>query len=89
MAATDDSPLLTGTPETPWWLVGRAESLGPGTIPGEHWPKLETIDYISKLIVLIILVIAFPWLLTKMLTNPRELTGHAAGLATGPASMGV
>lgn len=66
---------------------------GPGPhnekpLPGEGWPKLETVDYVSKLIVLLILLLALPWLIVKLLSNPGELSGHSAGLAMGPASMG-
>lgn len=73
MAARDSSPLLTEAPETPWWL---AEGRG-GPLPG-NWPSLQTIEYFSKLIVLILLVLLFPWLVSKALTNPRELKGHPA-----------
>lgn len=64
---------------------------GPGSepFPSAHWPKIETIDYLSKLIVLIVLLLALPWLIGKLLTNPGEVTGHSAGLAMGPASMGA
>lgn len=66
--------------------------LGPGNegpFPGEGWPKLETLDYASKLIVFVILLLALPWLIAKLLTNPGEVSGHSAGLAMGPASMGA
>ncbi|HWW67812.1 MAG TPA: hypothetical protein VNY83_07480 [Solirubrobacterales bacterium] len=65
---------------------------GPGSespLPGEHWPALESIDYVSKLIILIVLLLALPWLISKLLTAPHELTEHAAGASMGVASMGA
>lgn len=81
----------------PSWLplLGPGDSgAGPGPsddspLPGEGWPALETIDYLSKLIVLIVLLLALPWLIHKLLTDPGQLSGHSAGMAMGPASLGV
>jgi hypothetical protein len=66
--------------------------LGPGNegpFPGEGWPKLETIDYASKLIVLVLLLLALPWLVSKLLTHPGELPRHSASLVGAPGSVGA
>jgi hypothetical protein len=77
----------------PSWLAllgpAGATGLGPGRIPGPGWPSIETIDYISKFIVLLVLLLALPWLIGKLLTAPQEVSSHSAGLAMGPASMGA
>jgi hypothetical protein len=61
---------------------------GPGNenpIPGDHLPKLETVEYISKLIVLLLLLLALPWLTGKLLTSPGEVIGHP-GVSVGAAA---
>jgi hypothetical protein len=53
---------------------------GPGhehPVPGHHLPRLETIEYLSKLIVLILLLLALPWLVGKLLTAPGDVVGHS------------
>jgi hypothetical protein len=62
------------------------ESGGPGPgsegpIPGEHWPALESIDYVTKLIVLILLLLSLPWLLGRIFTNPAGAPGTSAAFA--------
>lgn len=69
---------LTGP--TPWWLpehgsveAGGASRPSPsneGPFPGESWPSLHAVEYASKLIVLLILILALPWIFKHMLTNP-------------------
>jgi hypothetical protein len=85
MPAPVPSPLLTDLPETGWWLdAERQGGPGPGReapFPGD-WPSLEAIEYVSKLLVLIILVLAFPWLLSKAVTEPKHLPGGALGAAS-------
>jgi flagellar biogenesis protein FliO len=52
-------------------------------IPGEHWPDLHTIDYVTKLLVLILLILGLPWLLGRVFTNPTATPEHAAAFAGG------
>jgi hypothetical protein len=74
-------PLLEQTDQ------GEPES-GPGPgkegpVPGDHWPALETIDYVTKLIVLILLILGLPWLLGRVFTNPAATPEHATAFAGG------
>lgn len=75
---------LTAPP--PWLPLLEPEEKGEpgpgseGTFPNEHWPKLETIDYTSKLITLMILLLALPWLLERLLSHPSQLPHHAAAM---------
>lgn len=58
-------------------------------IPGEGWPHIDTIDYLSKLIVLILLLMALPWLIDRLLSHPGELPRHSAHLVGAPGSAGA
>jgi hypothetical protein len=68
-----------------WWLEEPTHTAGEprsdGPIPGEHWPALQTIEYISKLIILIILLLALPWVLSRLLTDPEHALKHPAAVA--------
>lgn len=80
------SPLKA--PPPPWWPAleegpAGSGSLAGGAIPGEGWPKLETVEYLTKLIVLGLLLLALPWLLAKLVSSPQEASRHAAGAAMG------
>jgi hypothetical protein len=78
---------LTAPP--PWLSLlepGQGEpptSSGKGPMPGEGWPKFETVDYANKLIMLMILLLALPWLLGKLISDPEHMSRHAAKMATG------
>lgn len=79
----------------PTWLSllepaegAEGQQLGPGQehpVPGAHLPKMETIEYLSKLIVLLLLLLALPWLIGKLLTSPGEVIGHP-GVSVGAAA---
>jgi hypothetical protein len=61
---------------------------GPGRehpIPGQHLPRIETVEYMSKLIVLILLLLALPWLVGKLLTAPGDVVGHTGVGVTAAA----
>lgn len=84
----DGSPYprpLTAPP--PWPALLEPEqgepSGGKGPMPGEGWPKLETVDYANKLIMLVILLLALPWLLGKLISDPGNMSRHAARMAAG------
>jgi len=51
-------------------------------IPGPGWPPLQTIEYVTKLIVLVLLLLAVPWVLAKLIESPRD-GSHAAAAAVG------
>jgi hypothetical protein len=82
-------PLTAPPPWLPWLEPAENGEPGPGKedpFPGEHWPKLETIDYVSKLIGLILLLLALPWLVDKLLSHPSELPRHSAKIVRAPGS---
>jgi hypothetical protein len=49
--------------------------------PGEGWPPIETVEYLTKLIILIVLLMGLPWLVTKLITDPDQVMRHAAARA--------
>jgi len=75
----------------PSWteIVGGAGASSPiGSIeglPGEGWPPLETVDYALKLITLIVLLLALPWLFSKIISEPGKVSRHAASLVGNPS----
>jgi hypothetical protein len=75
------------TPRPPWTELvdggGSTAAAAAGGPPGEGWPPLETVDYWLKLITLAILVLALPWLLGKMMSEPGRASRHAASFASG------
>jgi hypothetical protein len=84
---------LTAPP--PWLplheLAGGEDSDAPGPgaegpLPGDHWPKLETVEYVSKLIVLVLLLLALPWLVDRLIAHPGRISKHSAeALSVAPA----
>jgi hypothetical protein len=50
--------------------------------PAEGWPSIEKIDYLSKLITLMLLLLALPWLIEKLFTHPAE-AWHATAMPSG------
>jgi hypothetical protein len=54
-----------------------------GNFPGEGWPSIETIEYVSKFIVLVVLLLALPAVVSKL------LSGHTPHVSMGPPSMGA
>ena len=94
-AASPYPPPLTAPPS---WLsllesADQGEA-GPGAgregpLPGEGWPPIETIDYVSKLLTLILLLLALPWLVDRLLSHPSELPRHSASIVKAPGSMGA
>ena len=92
--STSTSPAAFTSPG-PWWNEGGgsaspagASSGNESSIPGPGWPSQATLEYLTKIIMLVILLLALPFLLEKLLTAPHELGAHSAGFATGIASMG-
>lgn len=72
-----------------WW-----EEPGPGAageapaalsdgapLPGPNWPALPTIEYLTKLITLGLILLAIPWLLEQLLASPSRGAGKAAQVA--------
>lgn len=61
--------------------------VGDSPLPGTGWPRLESVDYLNKLIILVILLLALPWLLGKLVSDPGKASRHAAGFAMGSSSL--
>lgn len=75
-------PFLTVDPGSTWLP---AESLDPSKAPPvSHfplpgWPAQGTVEYLTKLIVLGLLLLALPYLIGSLLTRPSDvLEGRAA-----------
>lgn len=72
---------------SPWLSLlepaGGEPRLNEHGLPGQGWPKLATIDYINKLIMLIVLLLALPWILGKLLSDPEHISKHAGSMAMG------
>jgi hypothetical protein len=68
----------------PSWLplvdAGKGAPASTAGLPGEGWPAIETLDYTTKLITLIVLLLALPWLLGKVFTHPEQVSRAAAGM---------
>lgn len=80
------SPLVA--PPPPWWVAFTGHEApadcscsGENSIPGPGWPKMETVEYMTKLIVLGLLLLALPWLLAKVVSSPGDAMEHAAHAA--------
>ena len=55
-------------------VVGSAiPAAGAGAFPPPSWPSKAQIDYAQAAILLGLLVLALPWLVSKLLTDPAQL----------------
>lgn len=75
-------PPLTRQPS---WLPlvgggGAAPTPTSGFPGGEGWPAIESLDYAIKLITLLVLVLALPWILGRFV-HDGHLSRHAASVA--------
>lgn len=74
----------------PWWDAqgheageeAPASSPTAGVLlPGEGWPSLPTVEYLTKLITLGLILLAIPWLLEQLVASPGRGAGKAAQVA--------
>ena len=82
---------LTSPP--PWWEEGAGARPGEGApeassgssddspLPGEGWPSITTVEYMTKLITLCLILLAVPWLLGQLLSSPKDGARNAASVA--------
>lgn len=91
-AAAPPSPAPLTAPPSWLSLLEPAEDEGGGgpaagaaeaSIPGAGWPRAETVDYLSKLIGLVVLILALPWLFERMLAHPSNASRDSAAVALG------
>lgn len=78
----------------PWWVgmsmdtdrattVGRVPPVSHFPLPG--WPATSTVDYLTKLILLGLLLLALPYLIGKLLTSPADVLVAAGDRAMSRA----
>jgi hypothetical protein len=72
-----------------WPVVGSAHpAAGAAAVshfPLDGWPAAGTVDYLTKLIVLALLLLALPYLVGKLLTSPGEVFATTTGKAMSAA----
>lgn len=73
---------------TPWYealpYVGpdAAEKAPPAShFPLPGWPAMPTVEYLTKLIILALLLLALPYLIGAVLTRPESLLSGKGGLS--------
>ncbi len=60
--------------------VGRAvPAAGVGHFPPAGWPTKAQVDYAQAIIILGLLLLALPWVVGKLLTNPGALASGMLG----------
>src|SRR5690242_20800969 len=78
----------------PWWVNPSMDSDGPAPAGPVHpvshfplpgWPASSTVDYLTKLILLGLLLLALPYLIGKLLTSPGEVLAAAGNRAMSRA----
>ena len=63
--------------------VGAAVPASHFPLPG--WPAASTVEYLTKLIVLGLLLLALPYLIGKLLTRPGDVFASTTGRAMSAA----
>jgi hypothetical protein len=76
----------SGAPATGWPTPIPWDTPGPGDTPAagkqRHWPPVDwpttaQLDYTQKLITVVLLVLALPWLVGKLVTRPGDVLAAA------------
>ncbi|HUR85647.1 MAG TPA: hypothetical protein VMY78_09900 [Solirubrobacteraceae bacterium] len=81
-------PVAAASPAWPLPWQGGPGAVGgqPGDHPPVRWPTLGQLTYTKEAITVLLLILALPWLVSKLLTRPGDvLTGlgrRAAGRVT-------
>lgn len=80
---------------SPWWVEPSMDTDGPAHVVGpvqpmSHfplpgWPAGSTVDYLTKLILLGLLLLALPYLIGKLLTDPASVMVAAGNRAIARA----
>lgn len=73
-----------------WWDALPPTDAGGVTVPGSRfplpgWPSQQTVEYLTKLIFLALILLALPYLIGSLLRHPDEVLSQRseAILATG------
>jgi hypothetical protein len=88
-----DWPQFSHDLATPWWGFASPDTARPlyagaspsSSFPLEGWPTAPTVEYLTKLIVLGLLLLALPYLIGKLLTRPGDVFAATAGRAMSSA----
>lgn len=74
-----------------WWgapaFAGDSPSAAPAggrVYPPASWPRKESLTYTKELITTMLLVLALPWLVIKLLTDPALLMSGLGRSAATP-----
>lgn len=69
----------------PWWGLASMDAAGPvapgspaSHFPLEGWPAMPTVEYLTKLILLGLLLLALPYLVGRLLLNPSDVLSASA-----------
>lgn len=68
MTATENTWPPKATPKTP-------TEHARGGWPPQGWPSLPQLTYTKELITVVLLLVALPWLLRKLTSNPGAVLG--------------
>lgn len=83
-------PQFTDRQLTPSWIALSADTAGAAAIPVSHfplpgWPAQGTVEYLTKLIVLGLLLLSLPYLIGALIMKPGAvLEGRAGAALTKP-----
>lgn len=76
-------------PAMPWPLPPGGRGVGdvgdagrPAGYPPVGWPTLGQLVWTKELIVVLLLVLALPWLMRRLLTNPADILDGVAKRVT-------
>lgn len=84
MTGSPSWPQFRNLGSTPWWelLGGSAtdDTAGPSAPPVSHfplpgWPAPATVEYLTKLIVLALILLALPYLIGRLVLSPGQAMG--------------
>jgi flagellar biogenesis protein FliO len=53
--------------------------------PPSGWPSKDALDYTQKLVTVLLLLLALPWLVYKLVTDPGRVLAGAAKKQAGAA----
>lgn len=68
---------MVGWPPTGGGQPPPAAPDAPGGFPPATWPSKDQLEYLRTLVVVVFLLLALPWVATKLITDPAELLSGA------------
>jgi hypothetical protein len=65
---------VDGWSDSPTWAANAPAVTGGGSgYPPARWPSMSQLTYTKEAITVLLLVLALPWLLTKLATDPGAI----------------